>query len=243
MSRRMVAAFLGAGLLFTATGCESSQDRSAQLQQQGAKLIANQHGLVLRGHNAAVRVLQAGVVSDANGTAAAVLLRNVKPLPLGQVPIAIDVLGSGQKTVFANSAPGLESSLTSVAALPGRSDMTWVDDQVIPAGKALSVRARIGSGGEGAPKALPQIEVSQPKLQNDATSGLEAVGSVTNRSAIDQVRLFVYVSAWKGGRLTSAGRGALQQLAAHHHATYHVYLIGNPKGAQLTATAPPTVLR
>ena len=243
MSARGIAALLGAGLLFTATGCESSQDRSAQLEKQGAKLIANQHGLVLHGHNAAVRVLQAGVVTDANGTAAAVLLRNIEPTPLGQVPIAIDVLGPGHKTVFANSAPGLEASLTSVPALPPKGDMTWVDDQVIPAGKALSVHARIGAGGNGAPRALPQIVVSQPRLQNDATSGLEAVGSVTNRSSIDQLRLFVYVSAWNGGRLISAGRGALQQLAAHHHATYHVFLIGNPNGAQLTATAPPTVLR
>jgi hypothetical protein len=242
MSRRTIAA-LGAGLVLTATGCESSQDRSAQLQKQGAKLIANQHGLVLHGRNAAVRVLQAGVVTDANGTAAAVLLRNIKPTPLGQVPIAIDVLGPGHKTVFANSAPGLESSLVSIAALPAKGDVTWVDDQVIPVGKALSVDARVGAGGEGAPRTLPQINVGQPKLQNDATSGLEAVGKVSNRSAVDQVRLFVYVSAWRGGRLTSAGRGAVQRLPAHGRATYHAFLIGNPQGAQLTATAPPTVLR
>jgi hypothetical protein len=242
MSRRAIAA-VGAGLLLTATGCESSQDRSAQLQKQGARLIANQHGLVLHGRNVAVRVLQAGVVTDASGTAAAVLLRNVKPTPLGQVPISIDVLGPGHKTVFANRAPGLEASLTSVAALPAKGDMTWVDDQVIPVGKALSVHAQVGAGGEGAPRALPHIEVGQPTLQNDATSGLEAVGRVTNRSAVDQVRLFVYVSAWRGGRLTSAGRGAVQRLPAHGHATFHVFLIGNPHGAQLTATAPPTVLR
>jgi hypothetical protein len=243
MSRRAIAAVLGSGLLLTATGCESSQDRSAQLQKEGANLIANQHGLVLHGHNTAVRVLEAGVVTDANGTAAAVLLRNIKQAPLGQVPIAIDVLGPGHKTVFANTAPGLEASLTSVSALPPKGDMTWVDDQVIPAGKALAVQARVGAGGDGAPKALPQIDVGPPKLQNDATSGLEAVGKVSNRSAVAQVRLFVYVSAWKSGRLTSAGRGAVQQLPAHHHATYHVFLIGNPQGAQLTATAPPTVLR
>ncbi len=243
MSRRFVAGALCAGLFLTALGCESSQDRSAQLQKQGAKLIANQHGLVISASNTAVRVLQTGVVTDANGTAAAVLLRNIKPTPLGQVPIAIDVLGPGRKTVFANSSPGLEASLTSVAALPGKGDMTWVDDQVIPTGKALSVRVRVGAGGQGAPDALPRIDVSPPKLHNDATSGLEAIGKVTNRSSVPQVRLFIYVSAWRAGRLVSAGRGAVQLLKAGGHATYHVFLIGNPQGAQLTAAAPPTVLR
>jgi len=50
MSRRAIAA-VGAGLLLTATGCESSQDRSAQLQKQGAKLIANQPASWLFGLN------------------------------------------------------------------------------------------------------------------------------------------------------------------------------------------------
>lgn len=243
MSRRVIATALCGGLFVGAAGCESSQDRSAQLQKQGAKLIANQHGLVLHGRNNAVRVVQAGIVTDANGTAAAVLLRNTKPTSLGQVPIAITVLGPGRKPVFANSAPGLEASLVSVAALPGRGDMLWVDDQVVPTGKALAVHVQLGAGGEGAPQSLPRIDVSKPTLQNDATSGLEAVGKVTNRSSVDQTRLFIFVSAWRGARLISAGRGAIQVLKARGHATYHVYLIGNPQGAQLTATAPPTVLR
>jgi hypothetical protein len=171
------------------------------------------------------------------------MLRNTKPAALGQVPIAIDVLGPGHKPVFANRAAGLEASLTSVAAIPGKAEVTWVDDQVIPTGKALSVNVRVGAGGEGAPAALPKIVVSQPKLHNDATSGLEAVGKLTNQSSVAQVRLFIYVSAWRAGRLISAGRGAVQLLKPHGHATYHVFLIGNPQGAELTATAPPTVLR
>ncbi len=243
MSRRLIATILCGGLSLAAAGCESSQDRSAQLQKQGAKLIANQHGLVIRTPNRSVRVLQAGIVTDANGTAAAVVLRNTKPIALGQVPIALDVLGAAHKTVFANSAPGLEASLTSIAAIPGKGDMTWVDDQVIPTGKALSVTVRVGAGGEGAPRTLPRIDVGPPKLHTDATSGLEAIGQVTNRSTVAQIRLFVYISAWRAGRLVSAGRGAVQLLKAHGHATYHVFLIGNPQGAQLTATAPPTSLR
>jgi hypothetical protein len=55
--------------------------------------------------------------------------------------------------------------------------------------------------------------------------------------------LFVYVTAWRGGQLVSAGRGAIARLAAGGHATYHVFLIGNPHGAQLIVQSPPTTLR
>lgn len=230
-------------LVLAVTGCESSQDRSAQLKKQGASDIAHQQGLVIHARNADVRVVQTGVVTDSNGTAAAVALRNISPTPLGTVPIAITVLGAGGRSVFRNNAPGLESSLVSVAALPPRGELTWVNDQVIPTGAAVKVHAEAGAGGVRAPTSLPRIVVGVPQLSNDPSSGLEATGTITNRSPVTQLKLFVYVSAWRGGRLVSAGRGAIARLAPGAHTTYRVYLIGNPQGAQLLVAAPPTVLR
>jgi hypothetical protein len=243
VSRLSLSVLVLLPLVGVLAGCESSQGRSARLQREGAKLILNQRGLVVHGVNRTIRVLQAGVVTDANGTAAALVLRNLDSKPSGSVPIAIDVVDPKGKSVFANTAPGLESSLVSVASLPPRRDVTWVDDQVIPTGAASSVRARIGAGGGGAPTTLPQIDVGPPHFITDPTSGVEATGTVTNRSSVEQVRLFVYLSAWQGGRLLAAGRGAVARLAAHAHASYHVFLIGDPHGARLTAIAPATVLR
>lgn len=225
------------------TGCESSQILSARLQKEGAHQIADQHGLVIRAVNRAVRIVRAGVVTDANGTAVALMLRNVSPRPLATVPIGLRVLGSGHRTVFRNDAPGLQSSLVSIPALPGRGELTWVDDQVTPAASARSVRAEVGAGGAGAPLRLPEIFTGPPHVTNDPISGLEATGEVTNRSPLAQQKLVVYVTAWRGVSLVSAGRAVIALLGAKAHATYHVYLIGNPRGAALSVDAPPTVLR
>jgi hypothetical protein len=237
------AAAVAGVLLATISGCESSQDRSARLERQGAHALSREKGLVVNTVNADIGIVQTGVVTDQNGTAAVVVLRNRKPTPLAQVPIAIDVLGTGGKSVFKNNSPGLETSLVSVPALPPRDEVVWVDDQINPSAKPATVKAQIGAGGTGAPAALPRIEVGAPTFTNDPVSGLEASGKITNRSSITQVRLFVFVAAWRGKKLVAAGRGAIQRLTAGAHTTYHVFLIGNPNGARLTAVAPPTVLR
>jgi hypothetical protein len=229
-------------LVLALSGCESSQDQSARLQKAGAHAIADQRGLVIRARNADARVVQTGVITDPNGTAAVVVVRNLKAMPLGTLPLAITVTGRGGKSVFRNDAPGLQPSLVSVAAVPPRGEITWVNDQVIPTGKAVTVRAEIGAGGADAPASLPRLEVGAPQVTNDPASGLEANGKITNRSSVTQLKLFVYVSAWRGGHLVSAGRGAIARLAAGARATYHVYLIGNPQGARFTVAAPPTVL-
>ncbi len=242
MSTR-IAAGLALALAVTVAGCESSQDKSARLRKEGLKAISSQQGLVIRGHNADVRIVRTGIVSDANGTAAAIVLRNIKPAPLGELPIAIDVLGSGGKSVFRNNAPGLEPSLTSVPALPPGQEFTWVNDQVTPTGKPLSVRAQIGASPAATLAQLPNIMTTQPQLINDPTSGTEAVGKVRNHSQVTQLKLFVYVSAWRANQLVAAGRGAIAKLAPGASASYHVYLIGNPQGATFTVEAPPTVLR
>lgn len=223
-------------------GCQSSQELNDKLKKEGARRLANQHGLVIKTRNPYVKVLQTAVVTDPNGTAAAVVLRNNAKVPLGTTPIAINVVGIGGKSVFRNDAPGLQPALVSVAAIPPGAELTWVNDQVVPAGKALAVRAEVGAGA-GAPPLLPRIDVQLPHLETDPTSGLEAVGKVFNRSSITQLKLFIYVSAWRGGRLVSAGRGAIAKLPPGRHANYHIFLIGTPQGAQFAVYAPPTVLR
>jgi hypothetical protein len=243
MSRRAAAVVASAAVVLVAAGCESSQDKSARLAKEGAKAIAGQHGLEIRRRNPFVHIMQTGVVADQNGTAAAVMLKNTSRGPLGTVPIAINVIGAGGKSVFQNNLPGLEPSLVSIAALPPGAELTWVNDQVQAGGKNLTVTATAGASGDVAPIGLPQIIVEPPKLIYDPTSGWELTGRITNKSQIPQLKLFVYAVAWRGKQLVSAGRGAIQRLLPGHHADYHIYPIGNPKAAQFTIVAPPTVLR
>jgi hypothetical protein len=225
-------------------GCESTQDTSARLKKLGAKAIAQQQGLVITARNPDVSVVRTAVLTDQNGTAAVVILKNRKQAPLGVVPISINVLGSGGKSVFKNNSPGLEPSLVSAAALPPGAELAWVNDQVTASGKATSVKAVAGAGGQGAPPTLPKIDVGSPRVINDPTSGLEVTGTITNRSSIAQLKLFVYVVGWRGATIVCAGRGAIQRLSPGGHADYHVYPIGNPHDAsRFTVAAPPTVLR
>jgi hypothetical protein len=226
------------------SGCESTQDTSARLQREGAKAISHERGLVITAKNPDVSIVRTAVLSDQNGTAAVVILRNRKPAPLGVVPIAINVLGRGGKSVFKNNTPGLEPSLVSTAALPPGGELAWVNDQVTPSGKAVAVKAEAGTGGTGAPRMLPKIEIGTPKVINDPTSGLEVTGSITNRSSLPQLKIFIYVVGWRGGSIVCAGRGAIQRLNPAAHVAFHVYPIGNPHDAsRFTIAAPPTVLR
>jgi hypothetical protein len=230
-------------VILSIAGCESTQDTSARLKREGAKALGAQRGLVIHGSNPDVSIVQTAVLTDQNGTAAVVVLKNRKPAPLGVVPISINVLGPGGKSVFQNNSPGLEASLTSTAALPPSSELAWVNDQVTPNGKATTVRAQAGAGGSNAPPALPKIDVGPAKVINDQTSGLEITGTITNRSSVTQLKLFVYGVGWRGNTVVAAGRGAIARLAPGAHTSYHIYPIGNPQGARFTVDAPPTVLR
>ena len=230
---------VAAALLATISGCESSQETSARLQRQGAKALAQQHGLVITATNRDVRVIETAVLTDKNGTAAVVVMRNRTATPLGTLPIAIDVLGPANRSVFRNNDPGLQPALVSVASLPARAELAWVNDQVVPTGPALRVNAEVGAGVAGAPPTLPRIDIGPAHLVNDPISGLEADGTIRNSSTVTQLKLFVYCVALRGGRVVAAGRGAIARLARGARTTYHVFLIGNPQGAQFSVSAPP----
>lgn len=243
MNARACGLLLAGTLAIALVGCESSQDKSARLKRQGAHALALQRGLVITKRNTSVRIVKTGLVTDSNGTAAAITLRSAKPSPLGTTPIAFTILDPKGKSVFRNDAAGLQPSLVSIAAMPPGQDVTWVNDQVTPNGTAAKLRAELGAAISTAPPALPKIDVGQPHLLNDSTSGMEAVGKVTNDSKVTQLKLFVYLAAWRGGKLVAAGRGAINKLAAGAHTDYHIFLIGKPQGAQFSVSAPPTVFR
>jgi hypothetical protein len=57
------------------------------------------------------------------------------------------------------------------------------------------------------------------------------------------VNLVLYAIARHSGRIVAAGRAIVPRLAAGKSAPFHAYVIGNPDGAQIFVTAPPSVLR
>jgi len=224
------------------SGCESSQAKSARLAKEGARKLTGERGLVVHGENADVRAVATTVLQDDNGTAVVVVLRNRAARPVGRVPLAIDVQGANGRSVYRNDLPGLDPSLVEATGVPARGQLDWVDDQVTPSGAAKRVEAKVGAARGTAPHELPKLELTAPRLIVDRVTGVEAVGRVANRSDVEQVRLVVSCVARKGERIVAAGRAIVNRLAPGKSATFHVFFIGDPRGARVTVVAPPTVI-
>ncbi|MFI5005095.1 MAG: hypothetical protein ACHQE6_08780 [Solirubrobacterales bacterium] len=225
-------------------GCESSQEKSAQIEKQ-VKLAEARHpvsvarGLTIAHASTQVKVLATQILHDAEGTAAVVTLRNVSAHALRDVPIAITVRDAGGRVLFQNNAPGLEAALTSVPLLAPHAQFTWVDDQVQVTGTPpTSVSALVGEAPQ-APASAPQIGVSGVHATEEA-GGAGAAGTVRNGSTVPQRNLVVYGVARRGGRVVAAGRAVLPELAAHNSSPFQVLFIGSPTGARLEMSAPPT---
>ena len=231
---------LALAALLALGGCESSQDRSAQLARHAVHL-ARQQGLQIIAPNPDVRILSTAVVHDANGTAAVVQLRNTSARTLVNVPIAIDVQDAHGVSLFKNDSPGLEPSLTSASVLPAHGELTWVNDQITAGGTPAKVVAEVGRAPvRTAP--VPRIAISGLHLVNDPTSGEAAQGQVLAATPVVQTRLVVYGISRRGGRILAAGRAILPRVTQAKPVTFQVFFIGNPQGGQVHAIAPASVL-
>jgi hypothetical protein len=234
----LVLALALAGAL---TGCESTQTKSARLERaaQGAE---KERGLVVSRLARSVAVERTTLLQDANGAAAVVELRNRSRRSLVGLPLAVQVRDKARRSLYANDAAGLDSSLVRVPALAARGRLAWVDDQVTLAARGRDVVARVGAGAVTGPARLPRIEVSGMKPSGDASGDLAVVGEVVNRSEVEQRRLVVFVVGRRGSRIVAAGRAIVARLAPGSRARFSAFPIGDPRGAQLAAAAPPTVV-
>lgn len=221
-------------------GCQSTRDRAERLAATGSRAF-EQEGLSVQRVDKSIVLLDRTVLSDANGSAVVIELRNEGDEPVARAPIALDVRDARGETVFRNDTPGLERALGHVPLLLPGHKVTWVNDQVLATGRPTEVRARVGRG-RPAPADVPRIEIAGMRLRGDAVSGIEAVGKVTNASDVDQLELAVFVIARRGGEIVAAGRSIVPKLRAGRTQTFHAFFIGDPRGAQLSATAPPSVL-
>jgi hypothetical protein len=237
-----VALLLATAVAAPLAGCESSQQRSARLERDGATLLTAEKGLDVSRQNRDVKAIESAVIQDENGAAVVVVLRNRAPRPSGRVPIAVELRGAGGRSVYRNDAPGLDPSLVEATGVPARGEEVWVNDQVTPSGRARAVEVRVGLPKGAPPRKLPRMQPAPPRLAQDEITGVEAVGSIANRSDVEQRRLVVFCVARRGGKLVAAGRAIVNRLAPGRRARYHVFFIGDPRGARLTVAAPPTVL-
>jgi hypothetical protein len=222
--------------LLALSGCETTAEKSAQLERTAHHTHLAEHGLSIATPSTKIHVLNATLIHGSEGEAAVVTLRNDSASTLKGVPIAITVKNAQGATVFQNNAPGLEAALTLLASLPAHTEATWVDDQVPASGAPIGVSA---IAGEASPVSgpVPRIEVAgvHPSEEDGSTG---AAGTVHNASNGAQQSLVVYVLARRGGRIVAAGRAVLPEVAAGASLPFQAFLTGNAAGAQLEASAP-----
>ncbi len=233
------------GLLAVAglSACQSTQSRSAELEAEGGTKLLSEDGLEIKHRNADVKVTSTALLPPAEGVSAVVVsLHNDSDQNLTEVPILIEVENTKGKPFYSNDIPGIEPALATVPYIPAHGDSEWVNDQVLGAGKPKTVEVKVGAGGGTFSGPMPDIEVSQPKLEGDPVSGLSAIGTVVNKTGVDQRRLLLYVVARKGGEVVAAGRGALDHLKPEaKKVDYTVFFVGDPSGAELTLSEFPAL--
>ena len=229
-----------AGVALVTTGCESTQDKSAKIAAELGP-VAQEKGLRISKQSQDVSVVSTTVLSDANGAAVVVVLRNDSNRDLAEVPLLIDVLDAKGKSVYRNDVPGIEPALASIPLIPAGGEVAWVHDQVLATGKPASVKAKVGEGVEFSGQ-RPAVSVSDPKLESDPYTGVAAGGVVVNESGEDLERLLLYAVAREGGKIVAAGRGAIEPLKDKPKPVpYNIYFIGDPKGAEITVSEFPTL--
>jgi hypothetical protein len=225
-----------------ATGCESTQSKSASLKANATTKLDEGRGVVVRKENPEVRVLSTSTLKDKNGEAVVVRLRNVGKEPLANLPISVRLADKGGKPVYTNSQPGLETALAHVAFLKPGQELFWVNDQVVSTGRPAKAETLVGTSKPVA-AATPQIEIKGVHLENDPVSGISALGRVVNQSQILQRRLPVFCVARRGNSVVAAGRAILEKVKPGKSAPFTVFFIGNPRNARLTVTPLPTTLK
>lgn len=234
-----LALVLAAGLLLSGSGCESTQEKSAKLEAEGAQL-AKIEKVEIGAKNRDIEVLEKVLLTDQYGTAVVVKMRNSSAQGQIDVPIGIDVKNAKGKSIFKNDVEGLEEGLQKIQIVEPNGETYWVNDQVLISEKPASVAVEIGRSDIPWPSKIPEIEMTPPELVVDPIDGYEVDGKVFNRSAVEQTDLLLYAVATKGNEVVAAGRGLIPKLKVDDKGEqYNIFFIGDPRGAKVDVFATP----
>lgn len=237
---RLAAGLAIGALAASAAGCQSTQDKSKEIGAKGSNAF-KQKGLTVTKSSTEVTIASRTVLTDENGSAVVLELRNRTPKALAGVPVSINLENARGRSVFKNDAPGLEPSLVAAPLVAGGTTTLWVNDQVQADEPPKRVVAKVGAA-KPVTGDVPRLSIERLKLEEDPVDGILASGKIKNDSGVLQRKLVIYAVARKGGRIVAAGRAGVDRLKPGKKAGFAIFFIGNPKGAKLEVFAPPTVL-
>lgn len=220
------------------SGCQTTAEHSAELEKSAKHERLALQGVSVSREDRSVRVLGSTVVHSSAGTAVVVRLRNTSKHALVNAPIEITVRDAKAGVLFQNNQPGADPALARVSLLEAGRETVWVDDQVQAAGAPVSASAVVGRGAP-ASGSVPRMSVSGTKASGEGEEA-GATGTVTNGSKVAQAHLVVYAVARRGRRIVAAGRAVLPEVAPGASVPFQAYFVGDPSGAKIEASAPPT---
>jgi len=240
---RTLMALLGGGLLAASlSACESTQEESAYIGKH-AKTVAAAQNLHVGAIDRSVRVSDVTLLRSSEKDAVIVHLTNTSGAAKGGAPLLVEVHDAAGKAIYTNSTGGLEPALQRLPSLPAHASLWWVDDQVTLSGKPAHVGVRVGSSGKASVSAAGAgtSSISISGLHVSQQGALEAAGGVlANRSAKSLGKVAVFAVSLSGGRVRAAGRAIVSSLAAHASGVpFQIFLVGNPAGTSMQATAAP----
>jgi hypothetical protein len=240
LKRALVVVGCGA-LAVTASACESTESESAKIAREGGPAAAGPSALKLGSANRGVRATDVTLLSSGGRTAVAVKLTASTHRAQLNVPLLVNVTGKGGKVLYTNGTGGVEAALQRIALLRPHESTWWVDDQVLVAQKASTVKVRVGTGTSPRSTTQPPVLTAKTK-QVGEQSGLSTLsGELVNGSSKAQAKATVFAVALRGGKVVAAGRAVVESLAGHRGATapFQIFLVGNPAGAKFELTAEP----
>jgi hypothetical protein len=237
-SHGVTAALAAVVTVVALCGCQTTAEHSAELEKSAKHERLAVRGVSVTRENPSVRVLGSAVVHSSVGTAVVVSLRNTSRHTLVNAPIEITVRDAKGGVLFQNNQPGADAALRSVSLLEAGEETIWVDDQVQVSGVPVSASALVGQAAR-ASGSVPRMSVSGTHVSGEGEEA-GATGTVTNRSKVTQEHLVVYALARRGGRIVGAGRAVLPEVSPGASVPFQAYFVGEPRGAQIEAKAPPT---
>jgi hypothetical protein len=221
------------------TGCVSTQTTAARVRLANARLVAATQPTVVLRANPEVSVGTTVLIHGRAGTAVVVSLRNNSSRALTDLPISVGVITRSGRMLYLNRSASEDYFASHVPAIGSGSATTWVfvTSRRVAARRVFAVAGfptlRSSVAGE-----LPPIAIST-RAAGDASG--QVTVSVTNRSAIPQYDLPLYVVASRDGHAVAAGNATVAHLGTHGTTTLHVSLVGTPGQAALRLIALPTI--
>jgi hypothetical protein len=237
-----VAGATGLVALSALTGCQTTQDAAARIAVRNARILDSRHPVQVSQANPDVKVLKTAVVTDGDGTAVLARFRNTGKRALNDLPVSVTVRSASGKSVRLTQRPVSYFQGHAPALAPDET-ATWVFTTKNKDAKG----ARSAKVVVGLPQKPPAVASDVPQQLQISDLKPEGHGrfevTVNNTSGLPQYDLDVYAWAQRGGRYVGAGHTSVLHVGTGESTKVQLKLIGNPRGAQVHVSAPPTIFQ